>query len=1048
LRENVYLIGIIILFSAFITNAALSGNTLYARYPALSPDGKTIAFTYRGDIWTVPSDGGEARCLTVHEAEDIRPQFSPDGRMILFSSRRYGNYDIFIMPVEGGVPKQLTFHSGRDIGTGWFPQSDSVLFTSSREGWRDVFKVSIDGGTPIRLTGYPYEQEYNGKISTDGRYLLFNNGSGLSRWWRRDLKASRNTDIFLQDRSQERFTSRRLTDFSGHDIWPILNGERREIYFVSCRGEWAQVWKMPIDGGEAIQLTDFACDGVQWLNSNPQGTMLVFEQGFHIWTMDPADSQPHRVDIQIQTDERKNLSEKKTFKGKVEWYSLSPDEKKIAAVIHGEIFVIPAKEPKEGMQVTFTSAREQTPVWGSDSKTLYYSSDRNGNYDIYSVGVTTREESRLTDSPENEVRPLVSPDGNYLVFYRGLDKIIRLDLGANKEVEWVSGMFFDLGVEPTIEYGWSPDSRWLAFTMAGPTYETDIYAISLEGKPQNLSRFAEWNHRPRFSEDGKTVYFTSTFNDNYNTWKIDLIHKPPEFFEASFDSLFMEEPEEKEEAPKKDDKAEKERPRITKIDFDRIEERRGKAYELSASSMYPVLTPDGAKYLFVASVLDKPEIWSVNIKDEPELKQITKSGRDKKYLTVTKDSKEVLYLEEGEIKRTKIEIGDAIILSFTASLEIDVPKLNRQKFNESWQMLNTYFYDNAFHGADWRGARDKYEPVLDHVRTEPEFMNLIKEMMGELRASHLNIYPRREEPDQNVQTGETGIIFDYQTLERDGHFLIADIVGKSPADLGGIKPGQYITAVNGKPLSPNDNIFKALAGTADKRLILTVNDKPDKKGREYTLKPVKSITGEVYKDRVEEKRHLVDSLSCGRLAYIHIPAMSTKRLEAFKEELISIAEPKEALIIDVRDNSGGYIAVHLLGILIKTPYFLRNFRDFPVTSENKMRSKALEKPMALLINNYSASNSEIFAEGFRKLKLGKIIGEPTAGAVIGTSSYALIDGARIRRPSWGAFTLEMEDTDIKPRYPDIFVENLPDDFINDRDPQLVRSVEELMKELE
>jgi tricorn protease len=240
-----------------------------------------------------------------------------------------------------------------------------------------------------------------------------------------------------------------------------------------------------------------------------------------------------------------------------------------------------------------------------------------------------------------------------------------------------------------------------------------------------------------------------------------------------------------------------------------------------------------------------------------------------------------------------------------------------------------------------------------------------------------------------------------------------------------------------------------LSGVIDHRLILNISDRPDKTGQEIALKPISSgdLGSLAYNDWVETRRRMVDSLSGGRLAYIHIQAMSGKALEKFKEELVSIAESKDGLVIDVRNNGGGNIAVHLLGILVKTPYLLRNFRDFPVTSENKMRSDALEKPMTLLINNYSASNSEIFAEGFRKLKLGKIIGEPTAGAVIGTGSYTLIDGTRIRRPSWGAYTTEMEDTDLQPRYPDILVENLPDDFINGRDPQLVRAVAELMKEL-
>ncbi|MCP4568787.1 MAG: hypothetical protein GY841_14515 [FCB group bacterium] len=1026
----------------------LAGEILYPRYPALSPDGKTIAFTYQGDIWTVSAEGGTARRLTIHEAEDIRPQFSGDGKKILFSSRRDNNYDVFVIPAEGGVPTQLTFHSSSDIGTSWFAQGDSIVFTSNRDGWRDIYKTSVKGGTPILLTGYPYEQEYNGRIVSNGRYLLYNNGSGLSRWWRRDLQASRNADIFLADRTQDQFSSRRLTDFSGHDVWPVFNETENEFYFVSCRGEWAQVWKKAIDGGPAAAMTNFVGDGVQWLNSNPQGTMLVFEQDFKLWLLNPAEGQPRPIPVQIDSDERVNLIEKKTFNGNVDWFSLSPDEQKIAAIIHGEIFVFPAEEPVEGIRLTNSSTREQHPVWGKDSRSIYYASDRNGNYDIYSADVTTGVEIRLTDAPENEVKPLVSPDGNHLVCYRGLDKLIRINLENAKESEWVTGMFFDLGVEPTMEYAWSPDSKWLVFTMAGATYETDIFVTDLDGNVHNLSNFSDWNFRPRFANDGKSAYFTSTVNDRYETFKIDLVAEPFEFYESSFDSLFIE--DKKEDEDKKDngkeDKVEEEIPTVV-IDFDRIEKRRVKAYDLSSSSTYPVLTPDGEKFVFVASIMGKPEIWSVNTEDDPELEQITKSGKSKKLLTVTENSEDVFYLEGGKIKKSEIDGGETTTLSIKAVMGVDIQKLNHQKFAETWQTLNTYFYDSDFHGTDWQAMREKYEPLVDHIRTEEEFRNLLKELMGELRASHLNAYSRLPRPNGSIKTGRTGIVLDHKTLDREGSFRINRIIPESPAALAGIEAGQYILGINGEELTSQTNFFARLAGTIDHRLTLTLGDQPNKKGRDIDLKPNDNIGSKVYDEWVENRRRLVDSLSGGRLAYIHIRAMSGSQLEAFKQKLVSIAEHKEGLLIDVRNNGGGSIAVHLLGILVKTPYFLRNFRDFPTTSENKMRSKSLEKPMALLINNYSASNSEIFAEGFRTLKLGKIIGEPTAGAVIGTSSYYLIDGSRIRRPSWGAFTVDMEDTDIKRRYPDIMVENLPDDFINGRDPQLVRAVEELLKEL-
>lgn len=1044
------LIGLILLFLSVCITSNVGAEATNLRYPALSPDGKTIAFSYNGDIWTVPSEGGEAVRLTVHKADDIRPQYSPDGQYILFSSRRYDNYDVFIIPSGGGTPKQITFHSENDFGTGWSPEGDTVIFNSRREGWSDIYKVAIDGGTPIKLTGYYKSYETCGRM-TSNHDLLFDFGAGVRRWWRRDLKASRNGDIYLQDRSKTPFTSRRLTSFEGHDVWPVLNEKANELYFVSCRGDWAQVWKKSLDGGDAVAMTDFDGDGAQWLNSNPQGTILVFEQGFHIWKLNPTTGDLKQVSIEIRSDERDNLIEPKSFNGDVQWYSLSPDEKKIAIAVQGEIFVMPSKDPERSIRVTNTAARESHPVWGKDSRMLYYSSDRSGNADIYSVDATTGEERRLTSQPENEVKPIISPDGKYLVFYRGLDKIIRYDIENNAESVWVTGMFVDLALEPTIEYSWSPDSKWLAFTMAGPTYETDIYATDLDGNRHNISQFSGYNFRPRFSTDGKRIYFSRYNDGKTSTYEIALTHEPAEFYESEFDSLFFEPTDEGKKD--KDDEADGQKtPAAVDFDFTRIDQRRKPAYTLTASNDYPILTPDGEKFVFIANILDKPEIWTVTTDDKHELTQITKGGGGKTHLMLDKDGETVYYLEGGKIKSVSIDGKDSETLSCTTEMDVDEQALNRQKFNESWQMLNTYFYDGDFHGTNWAAVREKYAPIVPSIRTEQEFHDLIMEMLGELRASHLYIYPRSDNPSHQILTGETGIQLDYALLDKSGKFRVKKVVTESPADLAGIKAGEYLFAVNGQPLTKTTDYFTLVAGTQDRRVVFEIGDQPNakpSKRRDISVKPTShgELGTEIYNEWVASRRHLVDSLSQGRLAYVHIRAMSGRYLEQFKEELVSLAEKKDGLIIDVRDNGGGNIAVHLLGILVKTPYFLRNFRDFPATTENKLRSNALEKPMTLLINSYSASNSEIFAEGFRQLKLGKIIGEPTAGAVIGTGSYRLIDGTRIRRPSWGAITIENEDTDKIRRYPDIEVIHSPDDFINGRDLQIERAVRELMKEL-
>lgn len=1030
----------------FLAAHASAAEVLYARYPALSPDGKTIAFTYRGDIWSVPATGGEAVRLTLHAAEDIMPHYSPDGLWLMFSSRRFDNYDVFIMPSSGGEARQLTVHTADDFGSGWYPNSDSILFYSERDGRSDIFKNAIIGGTAIRLTGDHLEREYDGKISADGRFMLFSNGSGISRWWRRDLRTAANTDIFLQDRSNKQFTSIRLTDHPTHEIWPVLNQARNAVYFVAnYDNTWSQIHKVPMDGGESVKLTSFTDDGVQWLNSTPDGSLLVFEQGFKIWTLDPATGKTTQIPITIRTDERGNLALRKVLDNSIQWFAVSPDNKKIAVVMHGEVFVLPAEDAVEARRITTTPAREHHVAWGSDSKTLFYCSDRDGDYAIYSADASTGIEKRLTNSTEAEMKPLPSPDGKYLVFYRGLDKIIRYEIASGREEIWIEGGFHDFALEETMEYAWSHDSKWLAFTMVGPTYESDIWVASLDGQKQNISRFAGYNYRPLFSTDGKLIYFTGTLYDLTETFKVALTDKPAEFFETSLDSLFIP------KAGKDTVKTSKSDKKIdpVQINFDAIEKRRSRAITISGDNRWPGLTNDGKKFYFVASLLGKSEIWSANAEGDLELKQLTTSGKSKSNLALNAEGKKLYYLEDSKLKSLAVSDGKSESVSFKAAMDIDANANYRQKFYESWRLLKNYFYDPNFRGIDWQATRNKYEPILAHIRTEEEFRNLMLELMGELRGSHMDFVIEEPKPAETINSGYTGIDLDFGAIDNENEFRIKSVLPLSPAALADIKTGEYITAINGQRLSRTADFEALLTGQVGKRVTLTLSDTPAGTGRDIHVKPVSQTQTQNlrYQNWVETRRQLVDSLSNGRIAYLHIRAMNQTALQLFKEQLVSIAESKDALIVDVRENPGGSIAVHLLGMLDRTPWLLRRFRDFPLVSENKYRSKAFERPQACLINGYSGSNAEIFAEGFRRHQLGPIIGTPTGSAVIGTAEYYLIDGAHIRRPSWGSFTLEMEDTDLVPRQPDIFIENLPDDLQSGRDPQLMRAVTELMKTL-
>ncbi len=1011
----------------------------YLRHPSLSPDAGRIAFSYQGDIWTAPVSGGDAVRLTVHPAVDNRPLYSPDGAWIAFASQRQNNFDVFVIPASGGRARPLTFDSADDIPTGWSSNSDTVLFMSERDGRGDMFKVAVSGSEPVRLTGVFNERESEGKLSVDGRFLVFSTGSGITRWWRRDLRTYGNSDIYLLDRAQPQFTTTRLASALTHEINPVFDWQRQVVYFVAnYDGQWAQIYRVPVIGSEPEALTNFADDGVQELSGTPDGSVLTFAQGGKLWSLDPVNPTPREIAVRVNGDQAQPEFERRTFDGNVEWIAVAPDGKKLAFIVHGELFTMPTEDPEDARRLTNTAAREQHPCWGIDSRTIYFASDRSGEYQVYSVDALTGVEKRVSWSGQPELKPLVSPDGKYLAFFRGNEQIIRLDLTTNQETVWVKGVFYDHPIEPTMEYDWSPDSRWLTYTLVGPTYETDVWAVNLDGTAGNLSRFTGWNHRPQFARDGKLAYFSNEARGGSSLCRVDLMPAPTEFQESRFDSLFAA----KDTAKKAADKA-------TRIDFERIETRRRKAVNLSSEISWPVLTPDGERFYFVSAPLGKSEVWSVKTEDPFELKQITSSGKAKSHLQISGDGKRLFFIEDGRIK-VVTTAGDKVeSLPVKAVVEVDRLATYRQKFEESWRTLRDYFYDPTFRGRDWNAIRSKYSPLLGSIRNDFDFRDLMLELMGEIDGSHMDLILVEPRVAENLRSGCLGIEWDHRAREINREFKVGRVYPRSPAAIARIRSDDIVLRIDGRLPSDSLTLEQLLAGTIGKRIALEITSSATGKTETHFVKPItqSELENLRYDDWVTSRRQLIDSLSNGKLAYLHIRSMNQSSLDKFEEELVAIAESKAGLIVDVRDNAGGWTATHILSSLQREPYLKRRFRDFVITSEDKMRNKAFERPLALVINNYSGSNAEIFAEGFRQLKLGPIIGTPTAGAVIGTSQYNLIDGMQVRRPSMGAYTVEMQDIDLAPRQPDILIENLLDDMTAGRDPQLVRAVAELLKKI-
>ncbi|KPL02091.1 MAG: hypothetical protein AMJ90_06760 [candidate division Zixibacteria bacterium SM23_73_2] len=1022
----------------------------FARYPAISPDGKIIAFCYYGDIWTVPSTGGEAKRLTDHLADDIYPVWSPDGKHIAFSSDRNQNYDVFIIPKEGGIPKQITFHTTNDYATSCSPDGKKILFYSGRHGWSDLYQVDASGGTPIKLTSGWNEPKFYGAYSPDGKYIAYNDGEGYRNWVRKKILSPTCSDIHILDLSSESFISRKLTTFQGNDLWPMWSEDGKHVFYVSNQDGIPNIWKIPAGSGEPIQLTFHKEGGVSWPSISLDGKTITYEYDFGIWKIPTSGGEAQEVKIIVKSEPKINIKDKKTYSSDVSEYSLSPDGKKIALLIRGELFAVPAEDGGEARRLTRTPWRESQITWSPDSKKIVYVSDRSGNQDLFLVDIKTVQEERLTQTPENETKPRFSPDGQYIAYYKDTDKICFLPVGGGEEKIFTSGNFIDFPTESTWEFEWSPDSRWIVYTMLGPDYNTDIWVKSLNGeKPHNISQLAKYNFRPKWSEDGKMIYFSSTLNENTDIYKVKLSPEKIEFKEDVLDSLY----EEKEKEDKEEEKK-KEKIKEVKIDFENIEKRVERVTEIINDETFPVLTPDGKTFVFVSNILGKKDIWSLPFEEEKkELKQLTTTEKNKTHLMVTPDNKKVFYLSEGKVHSVDLENKKTSSLPFTAKLDIDYPKQREQMFSESWRILNSYYYDKDLHRTNWRGVKEKYYPILENLSTQRDFFELIKQMIGELNSSHLNIYSTDGGVSSENQTGYLGIELDYQVLKERELYKIRYVYPAGPADHKDSKldKGEYILSLDGKSLEKGKNLYEFLNGKIGKRVKLLVNSKPEtESAKEVFIKPISrsDYVDLVYEDWVEGNRRTVKEKSKDKLGYLHIRAMNKSSLDRFKKEVTSQVADKEGVIIDVRGNRGGWTGVYILEILIKKPYVMRNFRESKKISENKYRSNALEKPTVLLINQHSVSNAEIFAQGFRNLNLGKIIGQPTAGAVIGTSEWQLIDGSYLRKPSWGAYTVEGENLENNPRYPDITVEITLEDMIKGRDPQLERAIQELLLELE
>lgn len=1039
----------------------------YYSQPAISHDGSTIAFVHGGDIYLVPREGGDARLLISHEAFDSTPSFSPDGKWLAFSSGRNGSTNVYAANLEEGEVRQLTWHSSTDRVECWSPDSQYIYFSSGRSdinGMADLYRVSIDGGEPVMISRDRYEPEYNATVSPDGTRIAFNVNDHLRQWWRHGERIDNATEIWIKPAEPGAGGYERFTTYEGKDSWPMWAPDGQGMYFVTDRGPNTGVENLaykPLNG-EASLLTSFSSGRVLWPDMAADGT-IVFEREFGIWLL-PKDGQAAQVPINTFSDTRSNPVDVRTLRSGVTEFSYSPDGKKLAYVIRGDVFVAPAKPDKDegtplAFQVTDTAARERSISWGKESNVLYYESQRGESADIYSFDFISREEQKLVASSGNDTFPSVSPDGKYMVFQRGTSDLMLYDIASGTESRIAE--FLQVS-----SYSWSKDGSWLFYSGSDSMFFTNVFAKKMgeESEALQLTYLPHlWTYNIHVADNNEFIAFSTQQNRLEGMiMRVNLKPLEGDFSEDSFDKLFTPPKKEKEEKPaektgesedsaeKKEDSGKKEDAEGLTIVMEHIKERISRLVPFTRSANVVGISPDSEKILFVSTPKDKSVLWMADAEDGGNVKQIAE-GRGFGNVQFAKDGKTFHYISSGRIFTASIAGGSPKPVAVMAEKAVDFNAEKLAAFREAWNMMRDSHFDETMNGLDWEVVFDRYAPYMLGAKNMTEWALIGNLFQGDLNASHMGIYAGGDE--QGPPSGMLGLDFDQRELSGKGHFKISRIIDGGPVDIDeeNVSAGEYLVSVKGTKLDGSTNLAKLLKGTIGKRVEIGVAATPDaEEVKTLKVKPV-STGGEIglrYRQWVRDNREYVSKISDGDFGYVHIPNMGTNSFNQFRLDLDAEIHGKKGVVIDIRNNNGGWIASFAIDILARKVTHYQTFRDRgKVPSSRFVGNYLLDKPMVLVQNEQSLSNAENFSEAWRQLKLGPIVGTNTCGWLVFTSGQGLVNGAFIRKPSWKNLTLEGVDMDKVSRKPDIYVDRPVGESLSGKDSQLDKAVEVLREQL-
>jgi tricorn protease len=1059
--------------------------------PALSPDGAEIAFASGGDIWTVPAAGGTAHLLVTDPATESRPIWSPDGSQLAFLSTRNGAPNIYIVTLATGAVRRLTWSDSAEQLDAWSRDGRWIYFSSGANDvarQTDVYRVAVAGGTPLEVSRERFLNEFNSAPSPDGKTIaLLAKGNSAIQWWRNGHAHIDEAELWLKPVA-DGAPYRRLLGPDAKHLWPMWTPDGATLFYMSDQSGSENIWRLAVAGGTPTQVTHFPNGRLVYPAIASNGAAIVFERDFTIWKLDLKSGAAAPVPIALRGAPASG-GDRHLTENSFQAMALSPDGKKVAIIAHGLVFAAPAKDGGPAQRVSEAPAGGQL-AWAPDSRRMAYVSQQGlaDRLTLYDFG--DRRERALTTGAVHDAGPVFSPDGKMVAYVRNrreLRLITLSDGGAPaKDVLLSTGA---LGGFQTAAPAWSPDSRWLAFGVTDKKSFRNVWVVPVTGgEARPVSFLANGNAASQiaWSKDGKYLIFDSAQrSEDVQLVRVDLLPHTPRYREDEFRDLFRapgnpdrsppgvrppaapETPAPATPAPtisgadaKPADKAAAKvpdagdklaettpapKPKVepVRIVFDGIRER-ATVLPLGISAQSPVISPDGKTLLFRADLGRQTALYTYDLdeltREAPAPKQIAASRRPKRFAAFTPDSKQVFYLDGGFVTVAPLDTLRSTYVTVTAELDVVFDQEKVVAFDQAWSLLNRMFFDANFNGKDWGALREHWLPYIEGAHTSDEMRRLTNLMIGELNASHSGIN-RPADGFGSTPAGrvaDLGLRFEREAYEAGKGLVVREVIKLGPAaNEGSIKPGDTLVAIDGRALAPGVDLDTLMLDRAGKRTTLTV--RTGAVIREAVVRPVPSsvATGLLYRHWIDSRRAYVDRISGGRLGYVHIADMSAEALSQLNLDLDAQNQGKEGVVVDVRNNNGGFVNGYVLDVFTRRNYLTMIPRDFGgQPSRQALGQRALGLPTVLITNESSLSDAEDFTEGYRALSLGKVVGVPTAGWIIFTANTPLIDGSVVRLPSTRILDHEGKDMEMHPRAVDVLVERPLGESVQGEDAQL------------